>query len=318
MSPGPGELRPGPIDTEVGALAAPVVGKAAASDAQTRLDEMLPQAAQRRVAPVRKQGPTRKLMPGDLVCGECGEGNRPPRKFCHRCGESLLRAEVVKPPWWRRVFRSRTKVKKAGTRPRNRGAGGTRSRVNLRGLFRKVRGVAAVALVLSGVLFGVYPPFRTYVMSQVQSLRNTVTEALPSPDSPVRPAVTEANGALDTHQATSAFDLATNTYWAAPWATGDRPKLTIDLGKTVALRKLIITAGGGADFATHHRPARLHLAYSNERNESVAVQDTPQPQEIELQAGLGAKTLTIEVLDVHQAAGASAVAITEIELFGIG
>ncbi|MEC3981863.1 discoidin domain-containing protein [Amycolatopsis sp. H20-H5] len=309
-------LKPGQAETDIAKLVAPVVGDPPSrSDDQARLDEMLPQAAQQRVAPVRKQGPTRKLNPGDLVCGECGEGNRPPRKFCHRCGTSLLQAEQVRASWWRRVFRRRTKVKKAGTRPKTRGAG---SKIDLRAVFRKIRGVAAVAVILSGMLFGFYPPFRTYVLSQAQSIKEAVVNVLPSPESAVRPASVVAAAALPEHPAKAAFDLATNTYWAAPWATGTPPKLTVDLGKTVALRKLIITAGAGAAFTSNHRPARLLLTYSNERSESIAVPDSPKPQEIELKDGLGVRTLTVEVLEVHQGTDASAVAITEIEFFGVG
>lgn len=297
-------------------LAAPVDPR---PDDPAEPEEILPQAVRQRVAPVRKQGPTRKPRPGDLICGECGEGNHPPRRFCHRCGTSLAQAETVRLPWRKRVFlfMGRTKVKKAGTRPRKRGsAGGSKGLV--RKFFYKVQAIAFIVAILGGVLFAVHPPFRTFVVSKVQAAKEAVVRLLPSPESPTRPAAVEASAAQAEHPVRHAFDIATNTYWAAAWPGEGRPKVRVDLGKHVALRKVIITAGVSNDFDGYLRPARLHLTYSNERSESIIVQDTPEPQEIALQAGLGVNTLTIEVLDVHQAAKVSEVAITEIEFFGVG
>ncbi len=39
--------------------------------------------------------PTKEPSAGDLVCGQCGEGNEPVRKFCRRCGNSLATAVVA-------------------------------------------------------------------------------------------------------------------------------------------------------------------------------------------------------------------------------
>ena len=47
--------------------------------------------------------PTRR-HPGDLICGQCGEGNDPVRHFCRRCGNSLDEAIAVRLPWYRRFF----------------------------------------------------------------------------------------------------------------------------------------------------------------------------------------------------------------------
>ena len=40
--------------------------------------------------------PTRKPQPGEKICAECGEPNRPVRNFCARCGASLAEAAIVK------------------------------------------------------------------------------------------------------------------------------------------------------------------------------------------------------------------------------
>ncbi len=42
---------------------------------------------------VAKQAPSRKINPGDLVCGVCGEGNDPERNYCRRCGIAARRGD---------------------------------------------------------------------------------------------------------------------------------------------------------------------------------------------------------------------------------
>ena len=54
----------------------------------------------------------RPPKPGDLVCGECWQGNDPARKSCSRCGYTLSEAEVAgaqvtEDPWWRRTHNRR-------------------------------------------------------------------------------------------------------------------------------------------------------------------------------------------------------------------
>ena len=75
-----------------------------------------------RPAARQKTAPTRVVNPGDLVCGQCGEGNDPNRRFCRRCGASCRRAAVFTLPWYRRWWRRLTtrKTREAGDRPRNR------------------------------------------------------------------------------------------------------------------------------------------------------------------------------------------------------
>ncbi len=70
-----------------------------------------------RKRPVR-QPPSRKIEPGDRICGACGEGNPPARNFCSRCGTTLAAAEVVKRRWWQRLVpRRRRRSSEAGARP---------------------------------------------------------------------------------------------------------------------------------------------------------------------------------------------------------
>lgn len=76
-----------------------------------------------RTLPVPNQAPLpdeQPPLPGELICGRCGAGNKPERNFCRRCAASLREAAVAPAlPWWRRVLRrpQRTALP-AGTRPK--------------------------------------------------------------------------------------------------------------------------------------------------------------------------------------------------------
>ena len=78
---------------------------------------------------VAKQAPSRKINPGDLVCGGCGEGNDPERNYCRRCGTPLAEATVARTRWFRRRPKRSKKVVAAGDRPGRGGVGSRRQRV---------------------------------------------------------------------------------------------------------------------------------------------------------------------------------------------
>ena len=116
-----------------------------------------------------KPPPKREIRPGDLICGQCQEGNDPDRRFCRRCGASLIAAEeaVAPPPvpWWKRLFVRRPKVVAAGERPMRRGGSGGRDlRSRLRPATRVIAVVAA-ALVAIGYL----GPWRSTVNGKVNA-----------------------------------------------------------------------------------------------------------------------------------------------------
>ena len=68
-----------------------------------RPTSVAPTVARPRPAARAMEAPTRR-HPGDLICGQCGEGNDPTRHFCRRCGNSLDEAIAVRLPWYRRFF----------------------------------------------------------------------------------------------------------------------------------------------------------------------------------------------------------------------
>lgn len=277
---------------------------------------MAPQAAQRRAAPIRKTEPTRKLQPGDLICGECGEGNLPTRKFCSRCGSSLSAAEVVKTPWWRKLIRRGPKTMAAGKRPKS--ASPTAKRRSLRDIYRLGRNIFAVVLLASTAIYGFYPPLRTFVNGHISALKNDITGKVNPQLSPLRPISTTADEQLAGHPAALATDLKLNTAWVALWSPDKHPILTLDFGKIVVLRTMIIHIGTADNFTAQDRPAILHLVFSNEKTDSLTLKDTSDEQKLSISNSIGVKSVQIEIRDVFPAQGSDTVAISEIELFGIG
>ena len=134
-----------------------------------------PVRARRSEAPVMTAPPTRRLQPDDLICGDCGEGNAPTRRFCSRCGASLQTATVVPTPWWRavlRFFRQR-RMRPAGARPKRR------SRLlTLHGVRALVRSTLLVAALLTGLLYVISPSMRAGVNEAAGTLKERVESVI--------------------------------------------------------------------------------------------------------------------------------------------
>jgi hypothetical protein len=288
---------------------------------QTGQPDVVQPAEQR--PPVRQRLPeatgTRPPAPGDLICGNCGQGNTPTRKFCSRCGSSLAEAVAVALPWWRRVFPGRKpKQHKAGTRPgkdgvrRRRGGEETRRRVG-----RLVRRAIAVAVLLAGLVYAAYEPFRDTVNSQALALKDTVAGIFVTRYTPVRPTKVTATAEEPGHGANLVSDNASNTYWAAPVA-GAEPALLLTFDRPVDLRKVIVRVGIGDDFQSAHRPQKVHLVYSTGKTYDLTLADTPDAQDVTIENSAGATSVEMHVVALNRSLSGKDVAISEIEFFEAG
>ena len=286
--------------------------------AEADQDAVLPQEVRLKKPAARRVPSTRAIRPGDRICGDCGEGNPPARKYCSRCGESLAAIIPVAPRWWHRLRPRRgPKVVKASKRPTATKAGGRRPR---RRIGTAIRRYSFVVFLAAALIAGVYPPWRTYVVNKVDEARAAISGTVATALEPVRPtAVRPTDTQLAGHPAKMAFDQFGNTHWAAAWSPeAKQPAVTVDMGKATALAKVIVTSGAADDFAAHHRPSILLFTYSNEQSDTIGLQDTPEPQQFSLRNGLAARVVQIQVVQVFETEGAEDVALTEIEFFGAG
>jgi hypothetical protein len=291
---------------------APVVGTATGQP-----DSVVPQEAQPKAPQVRRQPPTRKLQPGDLVCGECGEGNNATRKFCSRCGTSLAEAAIVKTPWWRKLLPRRgAKVRKSGERSKRRGRGGkSQLAVAVGTTFRVLRRVVSILLILAGIAYGLFAPFRGWVNERAAEAKGTFERAFFPQYAPVSAAeAPTASVALPDHPPNNAVDSASDSYWGAP-VGGAEPNMVVKFDRTVDLAKIIVHNGDGADFKGTHRAQKLHLVFSTGKTTDVTLQDRPDPQTLEIENAEDINSVEIHVMSTFKSVTGKTLAISEIEFF---
>ena len=137
------------------------------------------------------QPPTRKIVPGDLVCGACGEGNPPARNFCSRCGTTLRDAEVAKRSWWKRLIpHRRRRSLEAGARPWKAGDGSTKRRRGggkLAAVYVKLRPIVAAALLVAGLVVGFQPDLRSKFTGKVSDARDSLMRRIQPRYAPLQP-----------------------------------------------------------------------------------------------------------------------------------
>ncbi|MGX4656816.1 NADase-type glycan-binding domain-containing protein [Micromonospora sp. SCSIO 07396] len=292
-----------------------------ATAATVEPEEVSPQAVRPRVATVGAKAPTRRRQPGDLICGGCGEGNAPTRRFCSRCGDSLRTAEVVRRRWWQRLLPRRgPRVTAAGTRPgapgggRPGGVGGV-----LHTIYQRSNAVAAVLLFAIGVAYLVYPPLRERingaVSGPVTGARDWADRKINPRFVAVRPVEVTGGASVRDHGPELSVDQYRNTHWQVRWDKEKPPTVTLRFAAKVDLERLIVTAGTAEDYTATHRPMTLHLVYSTNRSDTLTVEDTGEPQTLSLDEADGVTSVQIQVTDVHRAEKGTDVTVSEFEFF---
>ena len=262
----------------------------------------------------RVEPPTRR-QPGDLICGQCGEGNDPVRHFCRRCGNSLDEALVVRLPWYRRflnrVFGVRTR--EAGWRPHRVGP------PNVMGMVWRIVRLAIVAIIVVGLLaFLLIPSFHTLVVDRATTAFTTVRKVVHPNYDPIYPIGASATTAIAGHPPTLAIDRFTNTYWAA-LPSDHAPTLVLRFAGPQDLAEIGLTSGASGtapadQFLAQPRPHLVHLVFSDGTAQDLTLTDSEKAQFF----AVSAKQVTfveIYVQSVWQTATAppSSVAITEVE-----
>src|SRR5205823_13648953 len=204
---------PEPVLAGVGAPSAPAVVSGGSLDepVSRRPTSLAPVVPRPRPGPRPMEPPTRR-NPGDLICGQCGEGNDPARHFCRRCGNSLDEAIAVRLPWYRRFF-SRlfgVRTREAGWRPRRVGPPNV-----MGGVMRVVR-LAIVAMLAVGILgFLLIPRFHHLVVNKVTAGVTSVRKVVHPNYDTVYPVAAAATSQTAGHAASLTIDRTSNSYWAA-------------------------------------------------------------------------------------------------------
>ncbi len=261
----------------------------------------VPKPRRRPAAPVQEP-----IDHGDLVCGRCGTGNKPTRKFCRRCGHDLVDAVVAKVPWWKRIFRRSPKAPAAGTRPRT-----TR---------RRRRGVPKllVLLVVLGLLGAAGWSYRDKAAEAYAGVMDRVLGS--EPFHPVMSASSSAPGA----PARRANDGASNTFWApAGRGRGEGQYLRAAFDKPIRLLHVIITPGVSTEepkFLRNGRPdavrVRVRDTDGNVFRQRVELQDKAGPQSFDVTHDDVERIRLTIVSSRRGSVPGSRVAIAEVEFLG--
>ncbi|MCP2309158.1 NADase-type glycan-binding domain-containing protein [Kitasatospora paracochleata] len=244
--------------------------------------------------------------PGDLICGNCGAGNLPARKFCRRCAQSLQDARVVpRPPWWRRLTtRRRRPQPAAGDRPR-----AVRS-------WRRPRLLVVLLLVVALPLTACW-----LLRDQLAAGVETVRDRVATPQQ-IHAVTLKASSESPDHPARLAADGTTDRYWA-PARPGDGrgEYLEAEFAGPFRLLDVVVHPGASANaeqFLAAARPQALLLTMTapdgRVTTRTLTLADTPGPQRFHVAVGA---VLRIR-LTVDAAYGTGQdrrVAVAEVEFF---
>ncbi len=299
---------------------------AGAVPAPRQPEAVKPARTERRHARTQPEAPQRQIHHGDLVCGQCGEGNVADRKFCRRCGASLAEARPFKVSWWRRLFSRKERRYEAGYRPQReapRGVGG-RLRAVVRWTFHSAVRAVMVLIVLAAVVIAV-SPWRTTVKHKISSAYTSVRRTIAPHYDPVRAVRATATSSLRNHPAINLIDGVSNDYWAANNQPPNVPPgivIKVVFAEAVSVDRMIFTIGASdqpQDYATEPRPRDINVVFLDAQGKetggkSLTLKDVATPQ-VESVSAHKLVTMEIHVNSVYASTQGNATSISEIEFF---
>lgn len=265
--------------------------------------------------PVR-QPPTRKIVPGDLICGACGEGNPPARNFCSRCGTTLRDAVVAKRAWWKRfVPRRRRKALEAGARPWKAGDGTTKRRRSggkLAAVYSRLRPLVAGVLLVVGLVVGVTPDLRGRVTNEIGEAKDSLMRRIQPRYTPLQPVAIDATSETPEQPVTHLVDGNTLTSWTAP-AADVEPTFVVRFDEPFDLARISVWNGSVDGFKDHARAADLHLVFDTGQSFDLTIKDLPDKQEYAIENGSGVREVEVHVVGTYNSLGSDDLGMTEIE-----
>lgn len=286
---------------------------------EPRPEERRPGKAVRK-RPVAPAASAARIRPGDLICGTCGTGNDPERKFCRRDGTSLATAEVAKVPWWWR-FRRKKKVRAAGERPeaaterRRRGGGGA---------WRVVR--IATAVLLAITLVGTLGPWSNPIKDRWNTTYRSVRRKVAPEYYRVRPKGWHESRQLAGQEAEKLSDSDFTTSWS-PGGDGVGESVIFVFQERVTLGKVIMGTGN-SDYINNPRVESVLISYDDFGRFPVActvekpwchlidLEDTPKPQTRDMQSKHKVTSVRLTIAGTYDAPRGNA-ALSEVQFFAI-
>jgi hypothetical protein len=254
-------------------------------------------------------------QPGDRICVNCGEPNDAARKFCRRCGNALVNAQVVvaeKPvPWWRRIFKRNQKQYSAGERTKDMTAPAGPSKMGQ--IRRFVMLVVVVGILGSAVGYALIAPFQQQVNSVISGAVSQVTRIVNPKLVPIRPVTVTTSDQLAGHPVSQMFDKYANTDWRA---NGQTPSVTVNFGQKFDLGALIVHSGASDKFTETRRPVKLLLTFADGTSVTLDLKDDNAPQTINVDKnGIDGFVMTVTATS---GPANQPVVVSEIEVFAKG
>ncbi|TDE98784.1 zinc ribbon domain-containing protein [Occultella glacieicola] len=244
--------------------------------------------------------------PGDLICGNCGTGNVPTRKFCRRCGTSLAEAKVQPTrSWWRRLLRPDAKPgPAAGTRPKTR-----RRRFPTR-------------LVSVVVILGLLTAAGLYFRPELERAYQSVLDRAQG-NATVNPTAFTASSEGTETPATNLGDGTNDRAWmpAAPGPSAGQ-WVEVTFAQPFRMVRILVTSGASSvqeDFLAQDRPQTVTVTITTDTgaqvSEDVVLEDVAGAQSVELVAE-GVVAVRMTVVDTWDPRPETYVAIAELEFRG--
>jgi len=260
--------------------------------------------------------------PGELICDQCGRGNRAVANFCRSCGSPLAGARVMKrPSWWRRLLAklSRKRTYAAGERKRGQTTSRSAARKARRGVFHVTRATAFLAVLGVGAILA----WRADAVGWGGDKAHDARAWLFPRYEPAHPTQVRATSHLGGHEAAAAFDGNLSTYWAegAP-GDGRGQKLVARFHRNIHVSRIGFTLGDQTkpqNFLKEPVPKRVRVTFYNRHGQHLAttrfdLADKPDFQRFSVDLANVTKVVVTIVRVFHARVG-HANSITEIEFF---
>jgi hypothetical protein len=279
-----------------------------------------------RKAPKEVKEAPPQYEPGDLICTQCGTGNKPTNKFCKRCGSSLAEAPTAqKPSWWKRLLTAlhlrRRKQFEAGYRKKQKGG--------RRGVFWRLQGLSfrAVGLVSLAIIgIGLYGAWGSTLKDRAQSYYDYFHDLVLPSYSVVHPLGATASSHLNQkHSAGKAIDNIDNDSWISKPSkkSGVGQTLTITFSQPIRLGKIGFRNGDQTGDKTYLKQARFHktrVFLFNKKNKLfkgkskvITLQDTDSFQSFGFDVK-GVKKIKLRAVTVYPSEKGKSVAMSEVEI----